>query len=665
MKTLIDSHECLEPSAIPSSVEEVIGLLVDRAKVDRKGVFWTLGINYRQVLAAKHESSLGYGTPGILLTLLEYYRRTHDKEIANLLEKGAAWIQNRMLTAPFQHGFYTGIGGLWFLWREFDKVFPGHLGTWSTAAQTALASPKQGEQPASLACGTAGTITGVLSALALSREEEVTLINPLLDQLIAATKLSPDGVFWDYNPTSLCPPLGFLYGNAGVDYCLAKLRLRLNISYTSLLRGSLARAKVLFDTRLNNWPDQDGMSRFMQLEQMEVAKIIERAGPAGPASCNTAEDALGWGGGLTGILSARSKLADSNNDPQIGEQAITDCRKAIERLAQVSEQELTILDSSLQFGLGGVVLALHDYSLSASRSNPPIPAGLLMKAKGLLASRKPAIEKDDLSLLTGLAGQAYALLKMNSSDCSHSCLDPLGDMRIHEFKEDSIQEGSLEPLFKRRIPNSSNVPEVKSALRGSIVNLGMVKAAVAAHCTREPASMLTKAINHELSLHQTLAETNFRKHFWQDLAGRQRSAQMYGEGRDDNLLFERFRLGSHTSLLDLDFDPYTPKKLESGERMQVIRQVSSQGVAEAKLSSLQFALLNEFRNGAIVLQVIREVIQRVETPNVSQRQLAELSLKLVRAFVNAGYIVSDSPNKLSSWLIRKQLKTTRKNLFPV
>jgi hypothetical protein len=63
--------------------------------------------------------------------------------------------------------------------------------------------------------------------------------------------------------------------------------------------------------------------------------------------------------------------------------------------------------------------------------------------------------------------------------------------------------------------------------------------------------------------------------------------------------------------------------------------------------------------------VIREVIQRVETPNVTQRQLAELSLKMVRAFAAAGYLAPDSPNKLEAWVIRKRLKTMRNNLFPV
>jgi len=662
MNISVQPEVCSQPVSIPANVSETIGLLVDRAKVDRKGVFWPVNINYRQTDAARFETSLGYGTPGILLVLLEYYRCTKDTEIAELIHKGVAWVQNRVKAAPFQHGFYAGTGGQWYLWRELEQVFPGSVGTWSDAARAALTTQAQGEIAASLGFGTAGTIVGALSALDLS-DEEVTLLKSPLEQLIGAARFSSEGVFWDFNTTSLRPPLGFLLGNAGVDYCLAHLRRRLNVTYPSLLAGSLARAAALFDARLENWPDQDGMSDFKEIGQAGIEKMLDRSGAMGPELSLKAEYALGWGNGLAGILQSRAVLSVSYNDNRISEQSLADCRKAIMRLSRVTEQELASLDSTLQSGLSGAVLSLQAYARRVAGAGLFLPSGLLQKAEALLAIRKPVIENEDLSLVTGTAGMAYAVLKITAMHGGRTCLDPLADKPLECMNTQST-EGALDSLLKRRLPSCGNLTEVKTALESSVVSLGVVKSAVADQCTREPLSMLTKAIKHELDIHHELSKTNFRQHFWRELAKQRRFAQLYSDGMNDNLLFERFRIDESVTLLELDFDPYTRAELENGQKLQVIRQVTSRGVIEAKLSALQFSLLSGFREGAVALPLIREVIQRVETPNVTQRQLAELSLKMVRAFVGAGYLVSESPNKIEAWMIRKRLKAMRNNLFP-
>lgn len=663
MNSLIQQEDATTQINIPDNVSEVIGQVVDRAKVDRKGVFWGLGLNYRQE-TTRFESSLGFGNLGILLTLLEYYRSTKDKEIAELIYKGVAWIQNRIQNTPFQHGLYTGAGGQWYLWREIEQILPDCVGDWKDGARAALTAQTQGEIPASIAFGSAGTIVGALSALQLSAEEEFVYLKPLLEQVIGAARFCPEGVFWDFNTTSILPPLGFLFGNAGMDYCLAHLRQRLNVSYTSLLAGSLARANALFDARLENWPDQDSMSLFKHLSQSEIEKILDKGGKAAAALSTQAEDTLGWGSGLTGLLLSRAALAISYNNNHIYEQALCDCQKAIKRLARVTEEELAGLDSSLQLGLGGTVLSLRAYARRVDRVGlPPLPDGFLQKTEALFAVRKPVVENEDLSLLTGTAGLAYVTLKMASKADDRNCLDPLADGLL---KSTAIKapEGELDSLLKRRLPSCGNVEEVKTAFEGSIISLAAVSVAVAGRCTREPTSVLTKAIKHELSLHQQLAQTHFREYFWRELIKRRRFAQAYGEGMNDNLLFERFRIDEGVSLFELDIDPYIRGVLGNGQKLLIIRQVTSQGIFEAKLSALQFALLSGFREGAVALQLIREVIQRVETPNVAQRQLADLALKMVRAFASAGYLISDSPNKIEAWLIRRRLKAMRNNLFP-
>lgn len=262
---------------LPAAVAEAVGFLVDRAKLDRKGVFWSVGTNFRQANPALFENTLGFGTPGILLTLLEYYRRTQDTAVAELLHKGGAWVVHRMLNNAFQHGFYGGTAGLWHLFTELEKDFPGIAPQWFAHAHAALATCTRGDHAGNLVTGVAGTILGALDALDRGGHFGPE-IQPLLADLLAAAKPCPEGVFWDFNPTSIRPPAGFLQGNAGVDYCLAHVRNLYGLAYAPLLAGSLDYARSLFDPEKGNWLDQDAAGRLRQMKPAEVEKMVAKDG---------------------------------------------------------------------------------------------------------------------------------------------------------------------------------------------------------------------------------------------------------------------------------------------------------------------------------------------------------------------------------------------------
>ena len=225
----------------------------------------------------------------------------------------------------------------------------------------------------------------------------------------------------------------------------------------------------------------------------------------------------------------------------------------------------------------------------------------------------------------------------------------------------ALPDGDVGPLLERRMPAGSNVPAVRSALAGSPVSLRLISAAAESVDT---STVLGRSIRHEIGLYEILGGTRFQEHFWRELVKRAHFTERYAEGMDDNLLFERFRLDGDMTLLELDFDPYARAALPEGQKLPVLRQVTSSGVFEVKLSALQHALVAEFRSPAIVLDVIRVVIRRVETPNVTQRQLADLARKIIRSFVQSGCLVADSPGKVEAWLLRNRLKEVRKNLFP-
>lgn len=644
---------------LPAAVAETIGLLVDRAKLDRKGVFWAVGAHFRQANPALFENTLGFGTPGILLTLLEYYRRTQQAEIAELLLKGGAWVAHRAQNSAFQHGYYGGTAGLWHLFTELEKDFPGIAPSWFDQAHATLAACTRGDYQGSLATGVAGTILGVLDALDRGGHFGPE-IQPLLGDLLAAAKPCPEGVFWDFNPTSIRPPVGFLQGNAGVDYCLAHARNLHGLSYASLLAGSLDYAHSLFDQEKGNWLDQDAAGRLRQMKPAEVEKMVARDGAEKFARSIRPEDAVGWATGTAGILLARSAVARAYRDTPAGRLAGEDCQRAILRLIRTSDADLERLDDSLLHGLPGLVLALEGCrEFLAPPDFAPLEA-LRAKLRDRLAARRPAIVDEDLALLGGVAGLAYAQMVTAGSATAGNCLVPLRRRPVADGPSVE-QKGDLGPFLERRLPAAALRPEVCAAATGSAISLRTLAAAAA---TTEQDSVLAKAVRHELSLYETLGATRFQEFFWQELVKKAHFAQRYAEGMDEQLLFERFRLDGCATLLELDFDPYARTPQPDGNKLVLLRHVTSGGVLEMKLSALQHALLQGFRTPAVALDVIRTVIRRVETPNVTQRQLADLARKMVRAFVQSGYLVADSPGKLEAWMIRRRLQEVRKNLFP-
>lgn len=641
----------------PSQVTEAIALIVDRAKLDRKGVFWSVGIGYRQGNPGQFENTLGFGTPGILLTLLEFYRRTQDSEIGELIRKGGAWVAHRTQTAAFQHGYYGGTTGVWRLFAELEKDFPGLVPEWLEQARTSLAACQRGDHPGNLISGTSGTILGALDALGGT---DGNGIQGLLADLLAAAKPCPEGLFWDFNPTSIRAPGGFLQGNAGVDYCFAQLRRQLGLCYPTVVAGSLEYAGGLFDGRRGNWLDQDAADRLRRMQPEEIRKMVEKDGAEKFGQAIQAEDSLGWATGAAGILVSRCAVSAAYRDDSAGDIARENCRRAVQRLNRITEAELAQMDGTLMHGVPGLMLALEGcHSLLPSADFASL-GPVLARARSRLDALQPAIEDDDLSLLGGLAGLVYAHLKLGEGEPARNGLIAGPSLSL-DVEPTAVPGADLGPFIERRLPAAATVPAVRAALADSAISLRSIAAAAGAV---DSSTVLGKSIRHEINLYEVLGGTRFQEHFWRELVKRARFAERYAEGMDDNLLFERFRIDDGLTLLELDFDPYAREALPDGQKLLILRQVTSNGVVEIKLSALQHALVAEFRSPAVVLEVIRAVIRRVETPNVTQRQLADFSCKMIRSFVQSGYLVADSPGKVEAWLLRNRLKETRRNLFP-
>lgn len=652
------SAPTLPAAALPQVVHDAIDAIVQRAKIDQAGVYWPLGMAYRAAEGPGLALSLGYGTPGVLLTLLEYHRWTGDRETAELLHKGLAWVRHRSRTGSFTHGLYGGTPGLWYLYHRCDREFPGGAEPWREAAVQGL---RQGtsEHAAGVALGAAGTILATLACLDLDARELAELVGPLRDRMLGSAGLTEHGLFWDHNATSLRPPLGFVFGNAGIEYTLAQVGLRLQERYTSILLGSLNRARSEFNVEQNNWPDFDAMSEFRSADQAAVDRILDRV-ERGERVGDTPEYSLGWGSGAAGILLGRVALASAFGDDPVGRMARDDAASALNCLEAATPAAWEAMDASIQNGLAGVMLAVQAVAYRGFPLGEPLRR-CAAHCREQLQHRAPTVQNDDVSLLTGVAGAAYALLMADSH--SGGCVDLL-DRGSAGAVPNEATDLNPRTVLSLRMPACAELDAYQAGWRDRPVTLGAIREQIQA--AQHPAADLSaRRRRYELEVQETLAGTNFRQRFWAETVARRRFARFFAEGMEDNVLFARFRLDDSVALLDLDFDPRGRAPTAPGEALHILRQPASRGLLEARLSPLQAALLREFGQEAVALKVIHDVVERVQTPNVTQRQLATLALKMIRAFVSGGQLVPIPTGSIARWLIRRKLQAVRQNLFPL
>lgn len=659
------NNETILSSSLPTPAQTTIEVILERAKLGRTGVFWSLATTYRELNSAIYQPSLAYGSAGILLTLLEYFRNTKDKEVSDLIVKGAECLIDHLKKTPFQHGFYAGTAGLLYALKEISEIFPEITVDCDTKFRDFLKTEADNSVVSSnLETGVAGTLIGLLT---LSKDQafvEADLFQPLLKKLISQTKPHPEGVIWDFNPTSIKPPVGFIYGNAGIDYCLGHLRNRTGISFRSLVSGSLSYANSLYDDSTGNWKDQDVAMHLKKILPSDIDQALNKGSIDKLIPDQTdlkSLDSISWGTGTAGILLSRLMLATSSGNASDKEMTKSDCIKAIHRILKSSDAETSDLDTSIFRGLPGIMLTLESCkNMLSTLGDFPIQ-NFLESANNILSNQTPILENEDLSLFTGMAGATYTQLKTLNHTAHSNFLNPLS-MLIASEKPN--EEGDLTPFLERCLPLSSRNPGLISSVSRGPINLKEISVSVTEGSVDKIDSVALAAAQHELTIFEDLSKIHFQKRFWEEMLKQRRYVLNYGEGMDDNIIFDNFLLDESVSIMELDFDPYESSLGKTEKPTCLLRKLSSKGVFEVKISQLQYSILLEFQTPDTTIAVIKRLVNRVENPNVTQQQLATLILKMMRGFIAEGHLCPSSSSSIHRSINKIKFKKTRKYLLP-
>jgi len=636
--------------------------IVSRALTDHDGVFWSLKPDYSSE-AETLEGSLGFGTAGILMSLLELHRIEPDRPTERLLLRGGEWLIAHLRKRGFQHGFYAGSAGIWYVLHQLGQNLNGLDPKWKDVMHDQLASVTKSDTAAGLINGAGGSLLGTL--LLIGESKMTAAEDSLVSCLLAGTKLHPQGVFWDFNPTSVRPPVGFTQGNAGVDYVLAGLRQLRRKESGSLLAGSLQYADSLFNSSAGNWLDYDCSVAVKGLDQEAILSRVERGKFSRGACCTVPENSIAWAGGTCGLLVSRLVLRRLHAGHAVGESAERDCERALKRLAAVSAAELEQLDSSVLHGLPGVFLSLQETLPYLDDQEKKVVTTLIDRSRSIVESRPLRVEHEDLSLFTGLAGLIHAKLAHSGHSLTSHLLSPLSAALAHSDPPAAANPSELDltPFVARRLPVLKSTARLAAAQLPPVVNLPSIRSVVDGRWQRMTDAE-KRVIDYQLDLHETLSRSEFQALFWRELECQMRFSRFYDEGMDDTLLLERFELSQAVTLLPLDFDPHPESTETLSSSHLILLYQTSRGVIELKLSELQFALLQEFENGAWAVQAIATVIRRVDSAEVTQRQLAELAKQQIRSFAREGYLETAKTPRTRKWLRQSALKKEQRRLFP-
>jgi hypothetical protein len=645
---------------VPTSLHNLVDVIIDRAQTDRRGVFWAVPKEYKDRNGRQTEVSVAFGTPGILLGLIAYFKATGNEEVGMLAKKAWNWLATHEQARSFVPGFYLGTAGLWYADSACAEIFQEkpRFGTDSIISLLdAGLSQRAGNSAANLAGGLAGTMVGTLSALT-RRQGNLRPLESCLSLLVERANLCRNGLFWDFYPHAVQPPLGFINGSAGVDYALALAKMHLRRSYAPVIEASIANANAQYGLKSKNWPDHENNDWLRTLGHDGLLELIDRADVLRASEEGVEGDTVGWADGCAGILVSRTAVAMAFPHSSLGETASLDMERACAKIAQ------TRLDGSpsLQYGGAGLLLSLCSV-------RPYLPSSLkaklekrIIEARDTIASISSADRTDDLTLFTGGSGLLYAALYSLFPESGHSVVCPIG---LHDAGG-VCENGDLKVFFKSRVPRITEfcrLEDVDNDLPA--LNLDGLRDAVEARASLQEPTAIIKAAKHEVDILVELDDIkSYRGHHLKSLRSASIYAERYGDGMDERLLLERWKMDPSIRILALDYNPYAREPADVTTGIVLVRQRGAQGIVERELSALGHALLAAFEQPTVAIKAVQQVITRVQTPNVTQRQLADLSLKVLRNFISSDFLIAAPQSLVATLLSTRGHREIYKMLFP-
>lgn len=247
-------------SDLIESAAEIGNEILAECNFDKNGIFWKVHDPYSQYTTSHNLYS---GSSGILLFLLELYKKTGNNSIRTAIDDGIMWIKHKIINdAKSNSGnllsFYSGYGGYIYLLTELEKSFP-NKGYKDLALNSyeILGNNKSNTIDCDLLSGTSGEILSLLFLYSVTKIPK--LINDIkhrLGYLISQAIVLQNGICWNKTPTSIHPLCGLAHGVSGISFVLFEALKIFDIDdLKEIAVNGFQYENYYYNDAEMNWPD--------------------------------------------------------------------------------------------------------------------------------------------------------------------------------------------------------------------------------------------------------------------------------------------------------------------------------------------------------------------------------------------------------------------------
>lgn len=393
------------------------------------------------LLKWKNPESLDSGTSGIVLFLLELYKKTEKQQYLDAVNNAVSGLLDYCRNnATNNYSLYTGRGGVVYTLMQVYKT----TGDYSLVQECLeMIKPCNQEFLQSkyisdyLYDGRAGTLLLLLHLYLISKDESLlSYIDAFTNKIVSNARYTPNGICWcSEEELNLRPSCGFAQGVAGIRYVLNQLRTYCGNAALSLL---IDEADKYIDScwveEFANWGDfradilsAADLKKYKESYTHDLALFIPR-------------DDCSWANGTAGVLFA-------SDDKCIYNEAGMD-----KLIAAMAHNEIAAC--GLYDGLPGVGMFLLTGSTSISDY-------LLEKIKNKIAYGRLATAEINLQggLMHSRLGGVYFLLKsLGNETLSENVLFPF--IYDYDTQRENVPALSMTLAGVRKELLSKNYPRL-------------------------------------------------------------------------------------------------------------------------------------------------------------------------------------------------------------
>lgn len=624
-----DTEWCIEAAT------RIVDNLVNQARRHGDELYWDAGFADRSAGERRTlEASIGFGTPGILLFLAEYYAIQRDERIPVCIQACLPRVLRLIERAPVD-GFYTGAAGaVYALMRVGDLMGTPLMVAPSIVASIVSRVISSKSTGGSLANGHAGTLLGLeLLHPRYPQIDIVALRKRLLESIAADMFAFGEGLVCGRQYDAIRMPVGFYAGSSGIRYVLDQYGAPGLEWLSDGLASYEASAYLHGDGCWKDFVNEEFFSDPRNAAMINAAfekddlALFSKAG----ATC-------GWGAGTVGILLAGSRSRTCPNDDSSA--------RAVEAVdMHVRQQVGKVSPFTLFAGLGGI-------GWCASQLNTLRPANVLSEISRMtLAAAKAQFlshrrlfagswEKNaPLGLLNGEAGFGLYLVAAAAGAPSPSPLFPALPRNIPIVDPDMSVDAMRERLMRRHFGLTGKLRSLRLPDKPTRF---AIEGAAAISCAGEDA-LATDVCEYETARLRAESEgppgimLACRESYNDEFRTQRLDRSTHRETMQWKLKLVPFaKLG----LLPFGLPINQNESVAAGQDTLLLRFFATDGVREVILTPAMYQVLSQMRTAIRVERLIQRSCGHwpfdTEMPQSVERQV----LDIVRAGILSGYVVS-------------------------